>query len=196
MPCDELLELILVPCPEISRVVEGVYGKPYYLTGKARYDGTNYEISADMRANSDEENRKMELMDLHNKRPADQIVECVDNDETAAVVSELMHSEKLILLTSVDGIMLDPADPSTLIPEVAAKTEDELKKTIAELQGHCHGASRSGANGAGAKLEYAMRCALTGTHVIIGSPRFRLSELIHHEVPCTHIYLAGGRKKP
>ncbi|MBR6705510.1 MAG: uridylate kinase [Clostridia bacterium] len=145
---------------------------------------------------SDEENRKMELMDLHNKRPADQIVECVDNDETAAVVSELMHSEKLILLTSVDGIMLDPSDPSTLIPEVAAKNEDEMKKTIAELQGHCHGASRSGANGAGAKLEYAMRCALTGTHVIIGSPRFRLSELIHREVPCTHIYLAGGRKKP
>ncbi len=140
---------------------------------------------------SDEENRKMELMDLHNRRPKDQIVECIDNDETAAVVAELMHAEKLILLTSVDGIMLDPADPSSLIREVTAANGDGLKAKIAELQGHCHGASRAGANGAGAKLEYAMRCALAGIHVIIGSPRYRLSELIHSEVPCTHIHIAG-----
>ena len=138
---------------------------------------------------SDEENRKMELMDLHNRHPQEEIVECIDNDETAAVVSELVHAEKLILLTSVPGILLNPADPSTLIRNVSAKDAEELKKKIGELQSHCHGASRAGANGAGAKLEYACRCALSGIHVIIGSPRYRISELIHSEVPCTHIRL-------
>lgn len=138
---------------------------------------------------SDEENRKMELMDLHNRLPEEDIVECVDNDETAAVVSELVHSPKLILLTSVPGILMDPSDPSSLIRNVSAKDAEELDRKITELQGHCHGASRAGANGAGAKLEYARRCALNGTHVIIGSPRYRLAEMIHNEVPCTHIRL-------
>ncbi len=143
---------------------------------------------------SDEENRKMELMDLHSRHPSDQIVECVDNDETAAVVSELMHSARLVLLTSVEGIYLDPSDKSTLVGSIEAQTPEELTDKVRQLQEHCHGASRKGANGAGAKLEYALRCALNGTEVIIGSPRYSISSLVHHEAPCTRILLSGEKK--
>ena len=143
---------------------------------------------------SDEENRKMELLDLHNKHPEEQIVECVDNDETAAVISELMQSGRLILLTSVDGIFLDPSDPGSLVSMVCEKTPEALTASVRRLQEHCHGASRKGANGAGAKLEYALRCALNGTEVIIGSPRHTISALIHREAPCTRICLSRDGK--
>ena len=136
---------------------------------------------------SDEENRKMELRNLHEAHPDETLVECVDNDETAAVVSELMSAKRLILLTSVEGIRLDPADPDSLVPEIAASTPEDLTEKIRDMQKHCHGSSRAGANGAGAKLEYALRCALKGTEVIIGSPKYRLSELISGTVPRTRI---------
>ena len=141
---------------------------------------------------SDEENRKMELRSLLKAHPDGQVVECVDNDETAAVVSELVSAPKLILLTSVEGIRLDPKDPQSLVREVFGHSADELTSKVLDLQTHCHGASRSGANGAGAKLEYALRCALKGTEVIIGSPRYRIRDLLAHEVPCTRIALLPG----
>ena len=59
-----------------------------------------------------------------------------------------------------------------------------------ELQKSCVGASRQGAGGAFAKLNYILPCALNGTHVVIGSPRFHLRELLEGSVPATHIYLA------
>lgn len=138
---------------------------------------------------SDEENRKMELRSLLQAHPDGQVVECVDNDETAAVVSELVSAPKLILLTSVEGIRLDPKDPGTLVREVFGQSPDDLTEKVIALQKHCHGASRAGANGAGAKLEYALRCALKGTEVIIASPKYRINELIAHEAPCTRIAL-------
>ena len=47
---------------------------------------------------SDEENRKMEL--AIRRSHGDQVVECVDNDETAAVIANLVHAKKLVLMTS------------------------------------------------------------------------------------------------
>ena len=44
---------------------------------------------------SDEENRKMEL--AIRRSHGDQVVECVDNDETAAVIANLVHAKKLVL---------------------------------------------------------------------------------------------------
>ena len=58
---------------------------------------------------SDEENRKMEL--AIRRSHGDQVVECVDNDETAAVIANLVHAKKLVLMTSTEGIYRDPADP-------------------------------------------------------------------------------------
>ena len=49
------------------------------------------------------------------------------------------------------------------------------------------GASRAGANGARAKLEYALQSVKGGTTVIIGHARHRLSDLVEGRVACTRI---------
>ncbi len=89
---------------------------------------------------SDEENRKMELSNLQARHPEAQVVECVDNDETAAVVAELVQTKKLILLTSSDGIYADPRDPATLVSEITAPNAEQLTQKVREWQTHCVGA--------------------------------------------------------
>ena len=140
---------------------------------------------------SDEENRKLELKQLHDDHPDEAVVECVDNDETAAVVSELLGARTLVLLTSADGIYRDPHDPTTLVRDVSAPTASALIEKVTELQSHCVGASRAGANGAGAKLAFALRSALQGVTVIIGSAKkYRLNDLLNGTAPCTRMTLA------
>jgi glutamate 5-kinase len=134
---------------------------------------------------SDEENRKMELA-VRRKQGAE-VHECVDNDETAAVIAELVHAKTLVLMTSTEGIYRTPGDPSTLVRDVEAGDAESLEKKIRELQESCVGASRAGANGARAKLEYALHCARQGTVVIIGHARHHLSDLVNGRVPCTRI---------
>ena len=136
---------------------------------------------------SDEENRKMELSSR--RRDGETVVECVDNDETAAVVASLVGARTLILLTSTEGIYLDRNDPTTLVRSVEADTLDELRSRVAELMAHCDGASRKGANGAKAKLAYALRAAENGSAVIIGHARHHIGALLDGSVPCTHIGL-------
>ena len=140
---------------------------------------------------SDEENRKLELQRLHDDRPDETVVECVDNDETAAVVSELLGARTMLLLTSADGIYSDPRDPSTLVTMVTAPTAEELTAKTTELMSHCVGASRAGANGAGAKLAFGLRSALQGVTVIIGSAKkYRLRDLLDGTAPRTLISLS------
>ncbi|MCQ2457274.1 MAG: uridylate kinase [Clostridia bacterium] len=134
---------------------------------------------------SDEENRKMEL--AARRQQGGEVHECVDNDETAAVIANLVHARTLVLMTSTDGIYSDPRDPSTLIRDVSGKTFEEVEKKVREMQNNCIGASRAGANGAKAKLEYALGCVRGGTTVIIGHARCRLSDLVNGRVPCTRI---------
>lgn len=134
---------------------------------------------------SDEENRKMEL--ASRRQNGQDVVECVDNDETAAVIASLLQAKTLILLTSTEGIYLDRADPSTLVRQVRAATLPELRQKVAELMGHCEGASRAGANGARAKLAYALRAAEHGSEVIIGHARHHIGDLLSGAVACTHI---------
>jgi len=134
---------------------------------------------------SDEENRKMELAVQREK--GGEVHECVDNDETAAVIAGLVKARLLVLMTSTEGIYRKAGDPSTLVREVLARDVEELEAKIRELQRSCVGASRAGANGAGAKLEYAMECAKKGTTVVIGHGRYRLSDLTEGRVPCTRI---------
>lgn len=133
------------------------------------------------------ENRKMELTAL--KRSNGHVVECVDNDETAAVIAEAVHARTLLLMTGVDGIYADPDDPATLIREIMSKTPDELCAKVEALQRCCVGASRPGANGAKAKLQFALKSALGGTHVIIGHAKHHLSDLLAETVPCTVVGL-------
>lgn len=136
---------------------------------------------------SDEENRKMELSTLQSQHPDAAVVECVDNDETAAVVAELVHTRQLILLTSTEGIYADPADPATLVPAITAKDAASLEAAVRKWQSHCVGASRSGANGAGAKLEYALRSARSGVEVFIAHARHPIAKILSGQVACTRI---------
>ena len=136
---------------------------------------------------SDEENRKMELSNLLSQHPDSPVVECVDNDETAAVVAELVHTKQLILLTSTEGIYADPRDPATLVREITAPDEKGLEEAVRKWQGHCVGASRAGANGAGAKLEYALRSAKSGVEVFIAHARHPIQKILSGNVNCTRI---------
>lgn len=132
-----------------------------------------------------EENRKMELAELRSSH--DHVVECVDNDETAAVIASIVKVRTLLILTSTDGIYADPSDPSTLIREIGGKSAEEVVANIRQAQTHCKGASRPGANGAYAKLEYCINPVKNGTQVIIGSARHRLEDLLSGRAPCTRL---------
>jgi len=134
---------------------------------------------------SAEENRKLELSAL--RKNTDAVVECVDNDETAAVISGLIGAKTLVILTSAEGIYRDASDPATLAESVSGKDADELEANIRLLQKSCIGASRAGAQGARAKLEYIIPVARRGTTVIIGHSRHRVADLAAGAVPCTRI---------
>ena len=134
---------------------------------------------------SAKENRNYELAGL--KRHGGHVVECVDNDETASVIADIAKARLLIILTTTEGIYADPADQSTLIRELAGANIDEVLQAVKEAQKHCVGASRVGANGAWAKLEYITQPLKNGTQVIIGNARYRLSQLIDGSVPRTWI---------
>jgi glutamate 5-kinase len=139
---------------------------------------------------SDEENRKMELSTLRKK--TETVVELVDNDETAAVIADLVGAKILVILTSTEGIYRDAADPSTLVHEVTGRTPDQIEANIRRLQESCVGASREGAQGAKAKLEYMILPARRGTQIIIAHSRHRIADLIAGIVPCTRIGLTDS----
>jgi glutamate 5-kinase len=132
-----------------------------------------------------DENRKMELSTLRQSR--DSVVECVDNDETAAVIASLMRSRRLLIMTSADGIYLDPTDPSTLVEHIEGHDAEQVVAEIRRLQRHCDGASRKGAGGMRAKLEYSIGPVQNGTEVIIGHARHRISDMLEGRVRCTRI---------
>ncbi len=134
---------------------------------------------------SDEENRKMEL--AARREQGGEVHECVDNDETAAVIANLVHAKMLVIMTSTEGIYQKYGDPDTLVRDVTGKSVEEVEKQVRALQENCIGASRAGANGARAKLEYALSCVRGGTTVIIGHARHHLSDLAEGRVPCTRI---------
>ena len=132
-----------------------------------------------------EENRKMEIASLRNGS-AD-VVECVDNDETAATIAKLVNAKMLVILTSVDGIYADRNDPSTLIKEITAKTPAELEEKVTEAMRYCQGSSRELAAGAGAKLKYALATAKEGTTVMIANAKYKISDIIKGNVDRTII---------
>lgn len=136
---------------------------------------------------SSDENRKMELRKIGNG--GRKVVECVDNDETAAVVAMLVRAKTLVILTSVDGIYRDPSDPSTLITTISADSPKELDEKVEQAIGCCQGASRAGAQGAGAKLHYSLGPAMAGTQVFISRAGNRIDEIISGKAKSTHIYI-------
>ena len=137
---------------------------------------------------SNEESRKVEIADLKKSNVAP--AELVDNDETAAQIACLVKANTLLILSSLDGIYLNLTDPKSLIKELKAKTYDEVCGKIDALKQHsCVGASRTGANGAGAKLEYIKPCLAQGTRVIIASPKYAFRDILNGSAPSTTIYV-------
>jgi len=125
---------------------------------------------------SNEETRKMELFNLRQQQ--EKVVECIDNDETASEIAALVKSRYLIILTSSIGLLEDPQEESSLIKEVIGKNVYELIDNVNELKKCCSGASRKGANGMKAKLEYISEPIKNGTTVIIGHSKYKIKDLI------------------
>ncbi len=134
-----------------------------------------------------EENRKMEIKALLSSRS--KVAECVDNDETAALIASLLQAKRLVIFTGVDGIYADPKDSSTLIPEISAADGELLAAEIDRVKEYCRGASRRGAGGALAKLEYIKQAACAGTSVYIANSAHSLNDVLHGNVPCTRIFI-------
>ncbi|MDP2891966.1 MAG: uridylate kinase [Bacillota bacterium] len=133
-----------------------------------------------------EENRRMELTELRESHHG-RVVECIDNDETAAEIAVLMRARILLILTSVHGIYEDPEDPSTLVEKITGRNAAEVLEAIAKMQKACVGASRAGASGARAKLQYVAEPVKAGTTVIIGHAQHKISELVSGKVKRTVI---------
>ena len=136
---------------------------------------------------SQSENRRMEISALAKSQAV--VHECIDNDETASLVACLVKAETLLILTSVDGIYADPHDPSTLIEEIAGKDAQELVENIEYYKTCCEGASRKGANGAKAKMEYIKEAAAQGTRVLIANAKYSIREILSGSVKCTRIQI-------
>lgn len=134
---------------------------------------------------STEENRRWEIQSLKKKNL--KVVECVDNDETAAQIACLVKAETLLILTSAEGIYRDSKDSSTLIPFIGGKDVYEVLDNVNECENYCNGASRAGANGAKAKLEYVKDAVKIGTKVIIASARYKISDVLSGKAPSTMI---------
>lgn len=125
---------------------------------------------------SNEETRKMELFNLRQQQG--KVIECIDNDETAAEIAALVKSKYLLILTSSIGLLEDPLEESSLIKEVVGRNIYELIDNIDELKKCCSGASRKGANGMKAKLEFISEPLKNGTTVIIGHSKHKIKDLI------------------
>lgn len=134
---------------------------------------------------STEESRRMEIQSLKSKNK--KVVECVDNDETASQIACLVRAKTLLILTSADGIYKDSKNPNTLIEEISGKDVYEVLENITVCENYCNGASRAGANGAKAKLEYVKDAVSFGTKVIIASAKYSIKDLLSGQAKATRI---------
>ena len=134
---------------------------------------------------STEESRRFEIQSLRKK--SKKVVECVDNDETASQIACLVKAETLLILTSAQGIYRDSKNPDTLISEISGKNTEEVLQNITECENYCNGASRAGANGAKAKLEYAKEAVKNGTKVIIASAKYSIKDILSGKAKATRI---------
>ncbi len=132
-----------------------------------------------------EESRRLEIKSLRNKKT--KVVECVDNDETASQIACLVKAKTLLILTGTDGIYKDSKNPETLIEEISGKDVYEVLENITECENYCSGASRAGANGAKAKLEYVKDAVKIGTTVIIANSKYSLADILSNKARATRI---------
>ncbi len=132
-----------------------------------------------------EENRKMEIQSLRSR--SKKVVECIDNDETASQIACLVKPKNLLILSGVDGIFTDINDKNSLVKTISGKDIYEVIEHIEYYQNYCDGASRKGANGARAKLEYVKEPAKLGTTIYIANSKYGINDILNEKVPSTKI---------
>ena len=135
---------------------------------------------------SDEEVRKMEL--ASRRAEGMEVVECVDNDETASQIACLVKPKILVILTGVDGIYKNKDDKETLVREICGASVYETVEQVELYRNYCDGASRKGAHGARAKLGYVEEPLKNGTTVFIANSKYNIEDIIKGNVPSTKIY--------
>ncbi len=134
---------------------------------------------------SDTENLKWEIRNL--KSAKGKVVECIDNDETAAVITNLVQAKTLVILSSIDGIYTEVGNPDSIIEDVRANSYEEIEQKIDKMMECCKGASRVGANGAAAKLKFAKMALKNGTTVIIANAQNSLKDILQGNVKRTYL---------
>lgn len=132
---------------------------------------------------SSEEIVKTELLNIKGENK----ITALDNDETASQIALLLKAKTLLILTSVDGIYKDKNDKNSLIKEISGKDIYELLENVEKCQENCSGASRSGANGARAKLEYIKEPLKLGTEVFIANSKYKIKDILDRKAPSTYI---------
>lgn len=132
-----------------------------------------------------EESRKMEIMAL--TKTTQKVVQCIDNDETATQIACLVKAKNLLILTSAEGIYKNVNEKSGIIEKITGNNIEEVLQNVNKAQQYCHGASRIGANGAKAKLEYIKEAVKCGTKVIVGSAKYSIKDLMSGTAPATRI---------
>ena len=53
----------------------------------------------------------------------------INGDTAAAFIAGALKAERLIMMTDIAGILRDPKDPATLIPEITVEEAEELKRS-------------------------------------------------------------------
>ncbi|MBQ3448678.1 MAG: acetylglutamate kinase [Synergistaceae bacterium] len=53
----------------------------------------------------------------------------INGDTAAAFIAGALKAERLIMMTDIAGILRDPKDPATLIPEITVSEAEELKRS-------------------------------------------------------------------
>ena len=92
-----------------------------------------------------------------------------------------------MILTSADGIYKDSKNPDTLIEEISGATVSEVLDNITLCENYCNGASRAGANGAKAKLEYIKDAVKIGTKVTIANAKYSIKDILSGKARATRI---------
>ena len=99
-----------------------------------------------------------------------------DNDELAGLVASMIHADALIMLTCVDGVLLDFTDPSSPVVEII-KPNSSIKIP------RCKGKSSFGRGGMETKLQVAKKLSAVGitTHIVNASEENILERILSGE---------------
>ena len=111
-----------------------------------------------------------------------------DNDELASLVTSMLNADKLIILSSVDGLYTGaPEDPTSQLLEEVNADDDAVLEHVAPVK------SSFGRGGMGTKVKMAQQTARLGAEVVLANGRRQnvLLEVLAGRGPCTRIASTG-----